>query len=168
VADLFLLSRVQMRRIERYFPLPHGIARVDDRRIVVRAHTYSKQSASSQLSYSGFDGCVLSLNRMIYTDRIRSGEEQIIVKFHQGRLCFWIISLPAATAHLHREGLSTATSWAGNYCSGRLRMGTGTSFCKHVHQYPQLLAQFVGPRLLVVTSETMPRFCEIFPQGYHV
>jgi hypothetical protein len=26
MADLFLLSRVQMRRIERYFPLSHGIA----------------------------------------------------------------------------------------------------------------------------------------------
>jgi putative transposase len=34
MADLFLLSRVQMRRIEGYFPLSHGIARVDDRRIV--------------------------------------------------------------------------------------------------------------------------------------
>ncbi|HEV7479564.1 MAG TPA: IS5 family transposase [Roseiarcus sp.] len=34
MADLFLLSRAQMRRIERYFPLSHGIARVDDRRIV--------------------------------------------------------------------------------------------------------------------------------------
>ena len=34
MADLFLLSRVQMWRIERYFPLSHGIARVDDRRIV--------------------------------------------------------------------------------------------------------------------------------------
>ncbi|MGA8586100.1 MAG: IS5 family transposase [Roseiarcus sp.] len=34
MADLFLLSRVQMRRIERYFPRSHGIARVDDRRIV--------------------------------------------------------------------------------------------------------------------------------------
>ena len=34
MADLFLLSRVQMRRIGRYFPLSHGIARVDDRRIV--------------------------------------------------------------------------------------------------------------------------------------
>ena len=29
MTDLFLLSRVQMRRIERYFPLSHGIARVD-------------------------------------------------------------------------------------------------------------------------------------------
>ena len=34
MADLFLLSRVQMRWIERYFPLSHGVARVDDRRIV--------------------------------------------------------------------------------------------------------------------------------------
>ena len=34
MADLFLLSQAQMRRIERYFPLSHGIARVDDRGIV--------------------------------------------------------------------------------------------------------------------------------------
>ena len=34
MTDLFLLSRVQMRRIEWYFPLSHGVARVDDRRIV--------------------------------------------------------------------------------------------------------------------------------------
>src|SRR5579862_10028643 len=34
MSDLFLLSQAQMRRIEQYFPLSHGIARVDDRRIV--------------------------------------------------------------------------------------------------------------------------------------
>ena len=34
MADLFLLSETQMRRIEGFFPLSHGIARVDDRRIV--------------------------------------------------------------------------------------------------------------------------------------
>ena len=34
MTDLFLLSQAQMRRIEGYFPLSHGIARVDDRRIV--------------------------------------------------------------------------------------------------------------------------------------
>ena len=34
MADLFLLSEAQMRRIEPYFPLSHGIARVDDRRMV--------------------------------------------------------------------------------------------------------------------------------------
>lgn len=32
--DLFMLSEAQMRRIAPYFPLSHGIARVDDRLIV--------------------------------------------------------------------------------------------------------------------------------------
>jgi putative transposase len=34
VSELYLLSEAQMRRIEPYFPLSHGIPRVDDRRIV--------------------------------------------------------------------------------------------------------------------------------------
>ena len=34
MSDLFLLSEAQMRRIEPYFPLPHGIARVDDRMVI--------------------------------------------------------------------------------------------------------------------------------------
>lgn len=32
--DLFWLAETQMRRIEPYFPLSHGIPRVDDRRVV--------------------------------------------------------------------------------------------------------------------------------------
>ena len=34
MTDLFLLSEAQMRRIKPYFPLSHGIARVDDRRVI--------------------------------------------------------------------------------------------------------------------------------------
>ena len=34
MSELWLLSEAQMRRIEAYFPLSHGIPRVDDRRIV--------------------------------------------------------------------------------------------------------------------------------------
>ena len=34
MADLFLLSEAQMRRIERYFPFSHGIGRVNDRRVI--------------------------------------------------------------------------------------------------------------------------------------
>jgi len=33
MSDLFLLSKAQMRRIEPYFPLSHGIPPVDDRRV---------------------------------------------------------------------------------------------------------------------------------------
>ena len=32
--DLFLLSEAQMRRIERYFPRSHGVARMDDRLVI--------------------------------------------------------------------------------------------------------------------------------------
>ena len=34
MSDLFLLSTSQMRRIEPFFPLSHGVPRVDDRRII--------------------------------------------------------------------------------------------------------------------------------------
>ncbi len=34
MSDLFLLSERQIRRIEPYFPLSHGVPRVDDRRVV--------------------------------------------------------------------------------------------------------------------------------------
>ena len=34
MSDLVWLSEAQMRRIEPYFPLSHGVPRVDDRRIV--------------------------------------------------------------------------------------------------------------------------------------
>lgn len=34
MSDLFWLSAGQMRRIEPYFPLSHGMPRVDDRRVI--------------------------------------------------------------------------------------------------------------------------------------
>ena len=34
MSDLIWLSKAQMRRIEVYFPLSHGVPRVDDRRVI--------------------------------------------------------------------------------------------------------------------------------------
>ena len=34
MSDLFWLSQAQMRRIEPFFPLSHGVPRVDDRKVV--------------------------------------------------------------------------------------------------------------------------------------
>lgn len=34
MSDLFLLSQAQMSWIEPYFPLSHGVATVDDRRVI--------------------------------------------------------------------------------------------------------------------------------------
>jgi transposase len=34
MSEMFLLSELQMARISPYFPLAHGVPRVDDRRVV--------------------------------------------------------------------------------------------------------------------------------------
>ena len=34
MADLFWLTRAQLRRIAPFFPLSHGVPRVDDQRVV--------------------------------------------------------------------------------------------------------------------------------------
>ena len=34
MSDLFLLSERQMARISAFFPLSHGVPRVDDRRVI--------------------------------------------------------------------------------------------------------------------------------------
>jgi len=34
MSDLIWLSEAQMRRIEPYFPLSHGVPQVDDRRVI--------------------------------------------------------------------------------------------------------------------------------------
>jgi transposase len=34
MSELYWLSTTQMRRIEPYFPLSHGVARVDDRKVI--------------------------------------------------------------------------------------------------------------------------------------
>lgn len=34
MSDVWLLSGAQMRRIEPFFPLSHGVPRVDDRRVI--------------------------------------------------------------------------------------------------------------------------------------
>ena len=56
MADLFLLSQAQLLRIEWYFPLSHGIARVDGD--VRRSRAYPTRPAS-RLNCAGpsFPGC---------------------------------------------------------------------------------------------------------------
>ncbi len=49
VDDLFMLSDAQMRRIEPYFPLSHGIPRVDDRIMIDATHLKAHRTAASLL-----------------------------------------------------------------------------------------------------------------------
>jgi hypothetical protein len=56
MSDLIWLWAMQMRRIEPYFPLSHGLPRVDDRRIisgiifVIRNGSSRRWSSSSSLA----------------------------------------------------------------------------------------------------------------------
>ena len=51
--DLFMLSDAQMRRIEPYFPLSHGIPRVDDRIMIDATHLKVHRTAASLLKGGG-------------------------------------------------------------------------------------------------------------------
>ena len=62
MADLFLLSEAQMRRIEGYFPLSHCIARVDDRRIVSAMFRPGNWWIGLSLNRSGLIVHVLQMN----------------------------------------------------------------------------------------------------------
>lgn len=44
VSDMFLLSESQMERIEPFFPLAHGVPRVDDRRVLGSVDKRSSQT----------------------------------------------------------------------------------------------------------------------------
>ena len=71
MADLFLLSEAQMRRIARYFPLSHGIARVDDRRVVERHRVRDQEWASPALTPRGEYGPHKTIyNRFIRWSRL--------------------------------------------------------------------------------------------------
>jgi hypothetical protein len=48
MTDLFLLSEAQMRRIEPFFPLSHGVPRVDNRREWVAVARCSARVRSAQ------------------------------------------------------------------------------------------------------------------------
>ena len=50
--ELLLLSDAQMRRIEPYFPLSHGVPRVDDRRVLSGILFITASSAGADWVYS--------------------------------------------------------------------------------------------------------------------
>ncbi|CDZ60272.1 Hypothetical protein NGAL_HAMBI2605_30720 [Neorhizobium galegae bv. orientalis] len=53
MSDLLLLSEAQMRRIEPYFPLSHGVPRVDDRLIFSGIIFVLRNGLRWQPSHSG-------------------------------------------------------------------------------------------------------------------
>ncbi len=48
MSDLFMLSERQMARISTFFPLPHGVPRVDDWRVISGSFTLSSMGCNGR------------------------------------------------------------------------------------------------------------------------
>ena len=70
MSDLWLLSVAQMRRIEPYFPLSHGIPRVDDRRIMSGIIFVSRNELRWRDAPAGYGPHKTIYNRFIRWSRL--------------------------------------------------------------------------------------------------
>ena len=115
MSDLFLLTEAQMRRIEPYFPLSHGVARVDDQRVISRPpfvrpirrllgdKGYDADWFRQALAVRGITACIPSKSnraKPIEHDRILYRERHKIENTF-GRLKDWRASTPVTIdAHI--------------------------------------------------------------------
>jgi len=68
--DLFLLSERQMARISPHFPLPHGVPRVDDRRVVSGVACVIKHGLQWKDAPTGYGPHKTLYNRFIRWSRL--------------------------------------------------------------------------------------------------
>ena len=79
MSDLFLLSERQMGRISPHFPLSHGVARVDDRRVVsgivyvIRNGLQWKDAPKDYGPHKTLDNRFIRWSRLGVFDRIFAG-----------------------------------------------------------------------------------------------
>lgn len=71
MSDLFLLSPAQMQRIEPFFPLSHGIPRVDDRRVVSGIVYVIRNGLQWKDAPSGYGPHKTLYNRFVRWSRMR-------------------------------------------------------------------------------------------------
>ena len=116
MADLFLLSRVQMRRIERYFPLSHGVARVDDRRIVSAIVFVIKNGLRWRDAPPEYGPHKTIYNRFIRSSRLGVFNKIFAALAHKGRKPERVM-IDAAHLKAHR----TAASLLERACSPTYR-----------------------------------------------
>lgn len=70
MGDLFLLSERQMARIEAYFPLSHGVLRVDDRHVVSGVFYVIRNGLQWKDVPAGYDSHKTLYNRFIRWSRL--------------------------------------------------------------------------------------------------
>ena len=88
MSNLFLLSEAQMRRIEPYFPLSHGIARVDDRMVISGIIFVIKNGLRWRDAPREY-GLVLSIEQLIFVGDDALLLKQVVVRvFDVGLVAF--------------------------------------------------------------------------------
>jgi transposase len=70
MSDLVLLSRAQMRRIERFFPRSRGLPRVDDRRVISGIIYVIRHGLQWKDAPRGYGPCKTLYNRFIRWSRL--------------------------------------------------------------------------------------------------
>jgi hypothetical protein len=57
MSNLFWLSEGQLRRIKPFFPLSHGVPRVDDRRVISGPTTSSPTGVTTAIAFAPRSSC---------------------------------------------------------------------------------------------------------------
>ncbi len=116
MAHLYLLTPSQLKRIQPYFPLSHGVARVDDRRVisgiiyVIRNGLQWKDAPREYGPHKTLYNRFVRWSRMGVFNRIF--EELAAARGTPGRLMIDATHLKAhrTAASLHKKGLFPAVS----------------------------------------------------------
>ncbi len=116
VSDVFLLSGRQMERIRPFFPLAHGVARVDDRRILSGIVYVIRNGLQWKDAPKTYDPDKILCNRFIRWNRLGVFDRIFTVLTEQAnrpkRLMIDAIHLKAhrTSASLLKKGLSPVIS----------------------------------------------------------
>jgi transposase len=118
MGDLFWLSEEQMRRISPFFPLAHGVPRVDDRRVISGIVYVIKHGLQWKDAPKGYGPHKTLYNRFIRWSRLGVFDRIFVALSNQGpapeRIMIDSTHLKAhrTAASLLKKGMFPATSGA--------------------------------------------------------
>ena len=122
MSEVFLLSRAQMARISPYFPLSHGVPRVDDRRVisgivyVIRGGLQWKDAPKSYGPHKTLYNRFVRWSRLGVFDRIFASLAGEVPKPQR-------IMIDSTHLKAHRTSASLLKKEGGSRCIGRTKGG---------------------------------------------
>ena len=87
MSDLFWLTEAQMERLRPFFPLPHGVPRVDDRRVLSGIIFVNRNGLRWRDAPAEYGPYASSLVKRLYQENRINGRTQFFVR---GKMQEWI------------------------------------------------------------------------------